>query len=87
LDTGALNEVFNASNIKNEIKEEDTSFDYSFQPVGSDFSHVKMEKDTSISDITSEKIDPETNKAWQKLMNLLMQLRKVCNQYPPPPLS
>ena len=39
-------------------------------------SRVKKEND----DINS-KIDVAEGKAWQKLMNLLMQLRKICNQY------
>src|SRR5947207_11893072 len=30
---------------------------------------------------TSSKADIGEGKAWQKLMNLLLQLRKVCDQY------
>jgi hypothetical protein len=82
----ALNDVFNGS-IKKEIKEEDSSsssFDCSFQTVGSEISRVKMEEDnTSMSDDADQKIGTENSNAWKKLMNLLMQLRKVCNQYPP----
>ena len=36
---------------------------------------VNKEKDTS------SKADIGDGKAWQKLMNLLLQLRKVCDQY------
>lgn len=76
----ALNDVFN-TNVKSEIKEEDTSFDCSFQTDGSDISRIKKEEGTSMSDISEEKIDTENGSAWKKLMNLLMQLRKICNQY------
>ena len=85
LDTVALNDVFNGS-IKREIKEEDSSFDCSLQTVGSEISRVKMEEEnTSMSDDADQKFGTENSNAWQKLMNLLMQLRKVCNQYPPAP--
>jgi SWI/SNF-related matrix-associated actin-dependent regulator of chromatin subfamily A member 5 len=80
LDTGALNEVFNP-NGQNEIKDEgDTSFD-SFEIKTS---NVSIKKENKFPAITGEnKIDTDNGNAWKKLMNLLIQLRKVCNQSPP----
>ena len=51
---------------------------------------IKMQVNTSIfaaqegvnkGKDTSSKADIGEGKAWQKLMNLLLQLRKVCDQY------
>ena len=81
LDTGALNEVFTPNTSReNEMKEErDISLDYSFETEKSDISNIKENKSISIHG--TNKIDTEKGDAWKKLMNLLIQLRKVCNQY------
>lgn len=80
LDTGALKEVFNTiTNGENEVKEEeDISLDHSFKTEASDISKTKENK--SISLHGTNKIDTDKGNEWQKLMNLLIQLRKVCNQ-------
>ena len=83
LDTGALNEVFNPNTSpEKEVNEtRDISLDYSFETEKSDISNVKENK--SISFHGTNKIDKNKGDAWKKLMNLLIQLRKVCNQYIP----
>jgi hypothetical protein len=99
LDTAALNEVFHSSvkaEVKEENPSIGLMED--IQDTSQDIPrHVKQEdirqEDIKQEDITQEDIhtlDPsaqqfnlQDGKAWAKLMNLLMQLRKVCDQYMP----
>jgi SWI/SNF-related matrix-associated actin-dependent regulator of chromatin subfamily A member 5 len=74
LDTATLRDVFNgpvkAEDIDNvKVKKEQTV--------------VKTDYFVDESTNPSQKIDLADSKSWQKLMNLLIQLRKICNQYIP----
>ena len=81
LDTGTLNEVIHGTtNAKkappspSEKKAENMADRRSLQT-----------KSGFVDTTTTQQREPADTKsnAWQKLMNLLIQLRKVCNQYPP----
>jgi hypothetical protein len=69
LDTSTLKEVFDSP-----VNGEDTKMEVDTS------SAVKQEGVMKESDESSKIYIAEGN-AWKKLMNLLMQLRKVCNQY------
>jgi SWI/SNF-related matrix-associated actin-dependent regulator of chromatin subfamily A member 5 len=75
LDNATLNDVFNAS-VKPEedkpVKEE--------QQLGKR-GHVNAESKIVKPEESYPQIDLQDGRAWAKLMNLLMQLRKVCDQY------
>jgi hypothetical protein len=84
LDHSSLNEVF-ITPVKQEIDDgeklvkkslilEDLQAERTSHSIEINKSYVKNENDDT-------KIDIAEGKAWQKLMNLLMQLRKVCDQY------
>jgi hypothetical protein len=84
-----LKEVFNDS-VKAEVKEEDPSTDLmdEIQAISQDIPrHVKQEdvkqEDIQTFDPSAQQINLQDGKAWARLMNLLMQLRKVCDQYMP----
>lgn len=70
LDTSTLKEVFQGSMC--EVKKENSSFDFS--------SNREVQSLTKKEDVSTNSETP-AGQAWQKLMNLLMQLRKVCDQY------
>jgi SWI/SNF-related matrix-associated actin-dependent regulator of chromatin subfamily A member 5 len=78
LDTGTLKSIFE-DREGGVVDEGETSFE------------VEMSKEVeSRSKNQNLKLEgggsensPTEGKDWQKLMNLLMQLRKICNQYPP----
>jgi hypothetical protein len=88
-----LNEVFNAP-VKNEadVALREIPNPMNVNRKGRDTT-TKMEKDSKLYPLetnprrfekennnTNSKIIAVEGKEWQKLMNLLMQLRKVCNQ-------
>jgi len=81
LDTGTLNEVVHgtAGVIKPDLTEEEK-----VDEVIAERRSLQTKTESAEATITQRK-DPADKKsnAWQKLMNLLMQLRKICNQYPP----
>jgi hypothetical protein len=84
-----LKEVFNGS-VKAEVKEEDLSTDLmdDVQAISQDIPrHVKQEdvkqEEIQTFDPSVQQINLQDGKAWARLMNLLMQLRKVCDQYMP----
>jgi len=70
LDTSTINDILGGS-----AKDEDTSFDFTV--------NKEVKSLGSTKKAASEIPVGDTGKDWQKLMNLLMQLRKVCNQYDP----
>jgi hypothetical protein len=93
LDHAALNEVFNVP-VKNEVnvvlseipdpmnvnrKGRDTATktekESKLHPLETNLRQFEKENNN-----TNSKIITAEGKEWQKLMNLLMQLRKVCNQ-------
>jgi hypothetical protein len=81
LDTLTLNEVLNGP-VANGPKDADTSDDsIAFSVSTTSSLEIKQENSQS----SDHDIEPADKKAWQKLMNLLLQLRKVCNQYAPNP--
>jgi len=80
LDKVTLNNIFKADEIDDE---EDTNFDFELNK------EVKSRNKKVTSYITKDNNDTDhgnseevgsAGKDWQKLMNLLMQLRKICNQ-------
>ena len=81
LDTGTLNEVVHgmAGVIKPDLTAEEK-----VDEVIAERRSLQTKTESAETAITQRK-DPADKKstAWQKLMNLLMQLRKICNQYPP----
>ena len=89
LDTASLKDVFDSS-VKTEVDEEDisTNLMQDIQDISQERpSRVKQENigkdDKSALDPSGQAINLKDGKSWAKLMNLLMQLRKVCDQYNP----
>jgi hypothetical protein len=89
LDTASLNEVFDGS-VKAEVKDEDLSTDLmdDIQDISQDIPRRVKQEDIKQEEIqtldpSAQQINLQDGKAWAKLMNLLMQLRKVCDQYMP----
>jgi SWI/SNF-related matrix-associated actin-dependent regulator of chromatin subfamily A member 5 len=84
LDTNTLKDVFDEP-----VKTEEVKLEVKME--GGKMKNAKMgiaEGTTGeMMDSMTETIERATDgKAWSKLMNLLMQLRKVCDQYNPLPL-
>jgi hypothetical protein len=79
LDNATLRDVFKTEDKK--VKMEDEVKGEDDLVVAAKERIVKMED----GDGNIPKDDSLRGNDWQKLMNLLMQLRKICDQYTPPP--
>ena len=76
LDNDALNEVVGtAGTIKTEVKTEEKE-----ETIIAERRSLQVKSEPV--EATTQQFDVTSGTAWQKLMNLLMQLRKVCNQWP-----
>ena len=74
LDTAALNDVVGTTQpIKPEFDAEDKE-----EPIIAEQRRLQVKLESA--EVAPQQVDETTGNAWQKLMNLLMQLRKICDQ-------